>query len=221
MMKKTHISNLFFSSILVLSLFLTNKFLQFKKPTNPDSYTTLSTPITKIISLGNYRFISSFIWTKTLLDADVEHVKNHEYSWLYYRFKLISDLDPMFYENYLKGGVYLSIIKDDIYGAAYMFDKGLSLFPGDYHLMYHSAFNYHFQIKDFNKSLELYQKIQNDPKSSGFNILPRLISEAKNKINNKNTHLNLLRAQLQATRDPEERRMLELKIEEIKKASDN
>lgn len=219
-MKKTQLTNKLIPMILFILLIGVNHILSFKKPINPELFTTLNSDFIKIISFGNYRFISSYYWTKTLLDADVEHVKNREKSWLYYRFKLISDLDKSFYENYLHGGIYLSIIKDDTLGAEIIFNRGLEVFPNDYRLMYNAAFNYHFQLRDFNSSLILYQKIQQSPYSTGFTILPKLIEEAKAKRKSKESHIQLLRFQLNKIKDIKEREVLIKKIEEIEKASD-
>ncbi|MFG1487337.1 hypothetical protein [Halobacteriovorax sp. RZ-2] len=217
-MKKTQLTNKLIPMILFIFLIGVNHILSFKKPINPELFTTLNSDFIKIISFGNYRFISSYYWTKTLLDADVEHVKNREKSWLYYRFKLIADLDKAFYENYLHGGIYLSIIKDDTLGAEIIFNRGLEVFPNDYRLMYNAAFNYHFQLRDYNSSLALYQKIQQSPYATGFIILPKLIEEAKAKRKSKESHIQLLRLQLNKTKDIKERDVLIKKIEEIKKA---
>ena len=220
LMKKTQLTNKLIPMILFILLIGVNHILSFKKPINPELFTTLNSDFIKIISFGNYRFISSYYWTKTLLDADVEHVKNREKSWLFYRFKLIADLDKSFYENYLHGGIYLSIIKDDTLGAEIIFNRGLEVFPNDYRLMYNAAFNYHFQLRDFNSSLILYQKIRQSPYSTGFTILPKLIEEAKAKRKSKESHIKLLRFQLNKIKDIKEREVLIKKIEEIEKASD-
>ncbi|EPZ50578.1 hypothetical protein M902_1363 [Bacteriovorax sp. BAL6_X] len=218
-MKKTQLANKFIPLILFTFLVGINQMLSFRKPINPELFTTLNSDFIKVISFGNYRFISSYYWTKTLLDADVEHVKSGEKSWLYYRFKLIADLDRGFYENYLHGGIYLSIIKDDIIGAEIIFNRGLEVFPNDYRLMYNAAFNYHFQLRDYNNSLILYQKIQQSPYATNFIILPRLIKEAKDKKKTKESHIQLLMLQMNKTKDSKEREILRKKIEEIKKAS--
>lgn len=216
-MKKIVLQNIIASSLFLALLVGTNTLLSYKKPIVPDQFTTLTPEFVKIISFGNYRFLSSFIWAKTLLDADTDHIKKGEVSWLSYRFNLISELDPTFYENYLHGGVYLSIIKDDIYSAAKLFEKGMKFYPNDFKLTYNAAFNYHFQIKDFNRSLKLYEKIQLMPQKYHFRILPSLIQQAKDRISVTDTHLKILYEQLDQTRDNLERRAIRAKIEKIKK----
>jgi len=79
---------------------------------------------------------------------------------MFLRFKTISILDPQFYENYLYGGRYLSIIKDDPIGAKEIYEKGLSLFPNQFWLNFNAAFNYYFELNDILNALKLYQRIQ-------------------------------------------------------------
>ena len=78
----------------------------------------------KVLSLGQARLISSIIWVQTLMESDLEHYKNNDLnSWMYLRFDSITQLDPLFYEAYLWGGIYLSIVKDDAYGAKSLYQK--------------------------------------------------------------------------------------------------
>lgn len=216
-MKKTHLINIFYSIILIVSIMIVNTSLSFNKPTNPERFTTLNSSFIKIISFGNYRFISSFLWTKTLLDADTEHVKDNKKSWLFYRFKLISDLDPTFYENYLQGGIYLSIIKDDIWGAEEIFLKGLKHFKNDYKLLYYTAFNYHFELKDYKNSLIYYRRLQQLPESNTMTILPKLIEQAQKKSTPINIRLITLQREYHSSRDEKVKEAILKKIDEIKK----
>ncbi len=214
-MKKTVISNFIFSTILIICLVTINNYLQFKKPHNPESFTTFSAPITKIFSFGNYRFISSFIWTKTLLDADTSHTPRDRRSWLFYRFKLISSLDPTFYENYLQGGIYLSIIKDDIEGARILFDKGLTYFSNDTSLLYYSAFNYHFELNNYEKSLEQFKKLKEIDPYKVKNI-DSLITDAKLRKSNINMKREALLKIYRETKDEELKEAIRRKLK-IKK----
>ncbi|MFG1482239.1 hypothetical protein [Halobacteriovorax sp. HFRX-2_2] len=202
---------------LALAIISTNKFLSYTKTVNPESFTTLDSNFVKILSFGNYRFVSSYLWTKTLLDADIKHVENNEKSWLYYRFNLISDLDPNFYENYLQGGIYLSIIKDDIYGAEEIFLKGLKLFPTDYKLLYYTAFNYHFELKDYSNSLIYYKRLQALPESHSMRILPYLIKQAEERNSPTNVRLISLEREYRTSKDEKVKAAILKKIKSIKK----
>ncbi|MFP5385493.1 MAG: tetratricopeptide repeat protein [Bacteriovoracia bacterium] len=129
-----------------------------------DSAVNLSRGFLHIASLGNKRLFSSFIWVQTLLESDLEKYKGKDLnSWMYLRFKTIASLDPRFYENYLFGGMFLSIVKDDLEGAADIFESGLKYYPRDYKLNYNAGFNYYFEMGDFEKGLEKLQLIENHP----------------------------------------------------------
>jgi hypothetical protein len=124
----------------------------------------IDTSFLKVISFGNPRFISSLLWIKTLLDGDLEHYKGKDLnSWMFLRFKAITELDPNFYEAYLYGGLYLSIVKDDDYGAKYIYDRGIYYFPNDYELLKNIAFHYHFELDDILAANEFYKRLMKNP----------------------------------------------------------
>ena len=123
------------------------------------------------LSAGNKRLITDLLWIQTLLESDVEHYKKKDLNnWLFLRFNTIAHLDPKFYSNYLFGGQFLAIIKDDLEGANVIYDKGLSIFPEDYSLNYHAGFLNYFEKGDFEKGLLYLDKIKNHPRAPLFLI---------------------------------------------------
>jgi hypothetical protein len=129
----------------------------------------ISNKILLYFSVGNKRLLSDLIWIQTLLESDDEHYSQKDLnSWMYLRFQSISVLDPLFYENYLYGGLYLSIIKDDVLGAAEIFTNGLKIYPDDYALNYYAGFNYYFEIGDYKNGLIFLEKIQYHPRAPEF-----------------------------------------------------
>jgi hypothetical protein len=129
-----------------------------------DSKTTINTAFLKTFSLGNKRLISDVVWIQTLLESDTEHYKKKDFNnWMYLRFNQISDLDPHFYENYLYGSLYLSVIKDDPFAAEKIYDKALIYYPNDYKLLFNAGFNSYFEKGDFAKGYGFLEKIQNHP----------------------------------------------------------
>lgn len=131
-----------------------------------DTAYNLNIDFLKFLTAGNQKMISSFIWIQTLMESDTEKYLNNDYSnWMYLRFNSIAVLDPWFYENYLYGGIYLSVIKDDLQGAAKIFDLGLLKYPEDYKLLYYSGFNYFYEIGDYKRGYEILQKISNHPQT--------------------------------------------------------
>lgn len=120
-------------------------------------------------SFGNKRLFSDIIWIQTLIESDLEHYKAKDLNnWLYLRFNTISHLDPLFYENYLYGGQYLSIIKDDMGAASSIYEKGLLIYPLDYALNYNAGLNYYYEMGNYKKGLEKLEQIKNHPKAPDF-----------------------------------------------------
>lgn len=121
------------------------------------------------LSAGNKRFITDLLWVQTLLESDMEHYTGKDLnSWMYVRFNTISELDPMFYQNYLWGGQYLAIVKDDLYGAVALMEKGVKIFPDSYRLNYNLGFTYYFELNEYEKGLIYLDKIKTHPKAPSF-----------------------------------------------------
>lgn len=145
-------------------IFLINQYqTSFSKPkitlTKEQSAFNFSTQSLKLVQFGHSRLTSSLLWMITLLESDIEHYKGDKNSWMYFRFLTISELEPRFYLNYLVGGQYLSIIKDDIYGADDLYTRGLRHYPNDFRLNFHAAFNAAFEIGDIKRSLIFFDTI--------------------------------------------------------------
>ncbi len=130
------------------------------------------------LSAGNKRLLTDLLWVQTLLESDLEHYTGRDLnSWMYIRFNTISELDPKFYQNYLWGGQYLSIVKDDLLGAADLMEKGVKYFPEDYRLNYNLGFTYYFELNDYQKGLPYLDRIKTHPKAPSF--IPSLVVKLK------------------------------------------
>lgn len=156
--------------LLVISGILNNSY---KKPhinvSKQDSALNFNDDVILMLNMGQKRLITDLFWIMTLLESDIEHYNKKDLnSWLYLRFKTIIRLDPLFLRAYRFGGKYLSIIKDDLYGAKEIFDKGLEVYPDDYDLLFDAAYLYAFELQDYKKAKELYQKVALFPKSPDF-----------------------------------------------------
>lgn len=127
------------------------------------SAVNLKSNYVNLLSLGHSRLVSSTLWIVTLLEGDIEHYKGTGNSWMYHRFLSISQLEPKFYHNYLFGGQYLSIVKDDIFGADTLYSLGTEVYPDDFKLNYNAGFNAAFEIGDTSLALKYYDRIYNSP----------------------------------------------------------
>ncbi len=123
------------------------------------SAVNLKSDYVNLLSFGHSRLLSSILWITTLIEVDLEHYQGSGNSWMYHRFLTISKLEPMFYHNYLFGGQYLSIVKDDIYGADTIYSIGTKFFPDDFKLNYNAGFNAAFEIGDTSLALKYYDRI--------------------------------------------------------------
>ena len=134
------------------------------KLSKEDTSYTLNQDFLYVFSMGNQRLISSYLWILTLLQGDTEHYKKKDgNSWMYLRFRTIAKLDPLFYENYKVGGIYLAIIKDDVSGSIDILKKGVRHYPQDFWLNYYLGFNHLHELKDRKKSLYYFDKIRDHP----------------------------------------------------------
>jgi hypothetical protein len=156
-------------TIIVALLFFSNQIHnRLHKPlikiSKEQSSFTLNKTFLNVFSLGHRRLISTYLWIYTLLESDNEHYKQRDgNSWMFLRHNTIAELDPKFYENYLFGGIYLSIIKDDVYGAAEIYEKGLKYYSKDYMLLLNTAFNYYFEMKDTQRGYEKFLILKDHP----------------------------------------------------------
>jgi hypothetical protein len=134
------------------------------------------------VSAGNRRMFSDLIWIQTLLESDLERYSNRDLNnWLFLRFITIQALDPNFYENYLYGGQFLAIVKDDLEGANVLYSKGVAKFPDDYELNFQAGFMNFFEMGDFEKALKYLTKVENHNKAPIF--LKSIINKLKYGLN--------------------------------------
>jgi hypothetical protein len=129
-----------------------------------DSSLNLNYQFLKVINVGHKRLASSLLWISTILESDVSHYKQKDLnSWMFLRFNTISKLEPMFLTNYTFGGLYLSVIKDDLEGASSLYLTGLKNYPNDYGLLKTSGYHFYFEVEDYVHATEVFNKLKNFP----------------------------------------------------------
>jgi hypothetical protein len=163
---------------------------------NEQKIYNLNENIMVVFNLGFSRAISSLLWVHTLLESDEEFYKKRDLgSWMFLRFKTIAALDKKFYDNYLYGGKYLSIIKDDIIGAEELFRKGLKEYPKDFWLSINTAHNYLFEMGNTAKALKYYSQVKFNPLAKKyFPLLPSLVAKIERDRGSTSTAYELLKA---------------------------
>lgn len=178
-------------------MFINSRGFKIKLPpiniSKQDSALNLNSQFLHYFSLGQKRMIASYLWMVTLLESDLEHYKMKDLnSWMYLRFQTIINLEPRFYEAYLYGGQYLSVVKDDDLGAAEIFDQGMKYYLNDLYLNQYAGFHYYFELKDYKKASEFYERIlQNNETPEYFKLI---VSRLKNTVGDKNSALAVAHA---------------------------
>ncbi len=190
----------FYHFALIASLFVSTKIL-YNNSRLPklslkmqQSTINIDDQILRILDMGLHRAIASFLWTETLLRSDIDHYKGKEFNnWMFLRLKTITSLDPYFYQAYLNGGVYLSIVKDDDLGAEYIYDRGLNYYSEKYYLGLNAAFHYLFELDKVQKSIKALEGISEniDKVNYATELLARLKSTQGDKTDAFNIILRL------------------------------
>lgn len=184
------------------------------------SAVNVNTLFLQLASLGNTRLVADILWIQTLIESDLEKFQgDSKNNWMFLRFNSISILDPKFYENYLYGGQYLSIIKDDPQSAEKIFAKGLQFYANDYMLNFNQGFNYYFELNDIEKGLVHLERIKDHPDAPGY--LTSLLIKLKHQINqNPKDTILLLKEAYDKTQDQALRNKLAHDIYSIKATID-
>jgi hypothetical protein len=169
----------FFSSTLLTKREIKRPFIEFDPNKNALNF---QPQLIKLFSLGNSRLFSALQWSHTLLFSDLTHHDDpYSYSWMYYRFKNISEVEPYFFQNYQWGGSYLSVIKNDVLGARELLKQGLTFFPNDKSLNFSLGMHYMYELQDYDKA-NFHFKIAYINKHP-FKVLPSLIAKLDLKNN--------------------------------------
>jgi tetratricopeptide (TPR) repeat protein len=150
-------------------------------PSLQESALNFNEQLVQIFSVGQKRLLSSLLWVHTLMISDTEHYDGESLrSWMFLRFNLITKLDPRFYEAYLYGGLYLSVVKDDTEGAKVLYEKGLKIYPEDFWLRFYNGYNYYYEIGDHAKAIENFEIAANHPEVHlRVAFLPSLLARLK------------------------------------------
>jgi hypothetical protein len=196
--KSTIQSYLFFAtSITLIAMLVALNQFAYKNPRPPffinmqnDAY-QFNKATVKALSLGQERMISSLLWVATLMNLDLDHYKKKDLnSWPYLRFDLIASLDEKFYENYLYGAQYLSVVKDDLIGSENIYKRGLHYYPEDYLLNFSAGYHFYFELSNISDALRSLKVAAKSKKAPVY--LPSLIARIESERNNLSVAYNFI-----------------------------
>jgi hypothetical protein len=160
------IGAIFFLIAAVVNLKLERPVIQLSKQ---DTALNINKDLLIFMSAGNKRLLTDLLWVQTLIETDLEQYSGKDLNnWLFLRFNTISVLDPQFYENYLYGGQFLNVVKNDLLGADILYDKALTVYPDDYQLNYFAGVMNYFEIGNNEKGYKYLKKIQHHPNAPVF-----------------------------------------------------
>ncbi len=225
--------NLYLQIFLVILFLLSAHLIQskFQKPTfyisKQNSSLNLNSKLVAFTSLGHKRLISSLFWIFTILESDHEQYKKKDLnSWMFLRFKFISELEPKFLPTYTFGSLYLSIIKDDIPGATELYRRGLSIYPREKELIKDAFYHFYFQANEKNFAKQLLKNnidlikdqpilisllAKNETAEGNFDLAFSLLEERIKAIDETNPLFNRLKSSLYAIKAEKDLNCLNLK----------
>ncbi len=180
--------------------------------------------------------IASMLWLRLLQDMDICDQTDNEKSlnpsinvdrileydlsksrcdegWVYTMIDRITDLSPNFLYAYYHGGLVLSVLVDDRLGAKKIFDKGLSVYPDDYQLVYSAAYHYLFEMQDAARAAEL---LAHTHKLGGPDWVLSLAANLYNKTNQKTLGILILQDFIAQNPNSPATEYLKQKLEKLK-----
>tara|TARA_Y100001954_G_scaffold195145_1_gene210945 strand:+ start:14008 stop:14682 length:675 start_codon:yes stop_codon:yes gene_type:complete len=173
---------------------------------------------TKFLNVGLNSFFSKFLWISTVLKLDTAHYKKKDLnSWLFLKLSTITDLDPYFYDAFLYGGQYLSIIKDDPFGAESIYKKGLKNFKDDFWLNLNTGYNAFFELNKKKEGIHYYTEALKNSDSIKYNShLPFFLTAYFTSKNDNKAAIKILELSLKNTKDPKLKKALIKKINALR-----
>ena len=173
---------------------------------------------TDFLNIGLNSFFSKFLWISTVLKLDSTHYKKKDLnSWLYLKLSTITDLDPNFYDAFLYGGQYLSIIKDDPLGAESIYKKGLKNFKDDFWLNLNAGYNAFFELDKKKEGINFYTEALKSSNSTKYNShLPFFLTSYFMSKNDNKAAIKILELSFFNSKDPKLKKAILKKINSLK-----
>lgn len=122
----------------------------------------------KYFTLGYSEVVADTLWLRVIQDFEycekrkVYRATSYsateavcERGWVYHMVDAITELAPKFRHPYLYGGLFLSVLVNDIEGAAALLGKAVERFPQDWQLIYLAGYHAALEEKDELKASRL------------------------------------------------------------------
>lgn len=211
-----------FNIVLVLLAFLcwgVQYALSEPQPINRADY--IAPPIElKYLSAGFSHQASDSFWLRAVQDFDhcnqpLNEQQCKDRSWLFDVVNMVVELDKYFKEAYYYGALSLTVLISDYVGASVIFDKGVSVFPQEWPLLYAAGYHALYEENNKSKASDLYLAAANNGAPEWVRSMAgRLASEGGDNIKAE----EILKQLIKLEKDSRWIEKLQKKIEESKAA---
>ncbi|MBN1900757.1 hypothetical protein JW926_05450 [Candidatus Sumerlaeota bacterium] len=122
----------------------------------------------KMISIGYDRFVSDFIWLRSIQAFGGHWETDRNYAPIYHLFDVITDLDPTFIDAYTFGNLVMGDEGGDQRLGLQLINKGMWKNPTKYKLPYWGGYVAYWQMNDPELAKFYYSRAVKCPDSPGF-----------------------------------------------------
>jgi hypothetical protein len=114
-------------------------------------------------TFGQNELVADLLWLRSLQDVDYcgAFLETKQYvpefqreltickqGWIYQMLDAVTRIVPRYKIVYMRATIYLSVLINDIEGAAKLFDRGTEVFPDNWYIHYSAGYHYQFEVKD-------------------------------------------------------------------------
>lgn len=156
--------NTIVSSILAVSILISNININNYVPTNYESRLICVSNFTKYFSFGFNTQVADTFWMRFLQELDAYNqlvvaeahlCPDKTSSWHFHIINIAIDLDSKFYEIMLHAPLLISVTISDSKGASILFNKAVENFPNDWRILYRAAYQAQLEEHDIKKAAGL------------------------------------------------------------------
>jgi tetratricopeptide (TPR) repeat protein len=170
----------------------------------------------RYFALGESLTVSDSLWLRVIQDFDYcEGKARHQAcrdGWVYHMIDLVTDLDSHFHMPYIMGATILSVLVDDVDGAAKIFAKGLAVYPTDWSLAYRAGSHAMTEEKNPEKAARYFRQ-------AAQNGAPFWVNSLAARMYTKAGERQIARQMLQQVhdevKDEKQRQFLELRMKQM------
>lgn len=169
----------------------------------------------RMASLGYEQLAASLLWLRVIQEIGKPKVTERGYEWLYDALEVVTSLDPKFTYAYQAGGVTLSILGNLPEKSNVLLRKGQRENPDVWQIPFYIGFNDFFYLKNYKSAANNMARASRLPGRPSF--LPSLASRLFVESGNSEAALVFLNAIIQQSEDPEIKKVLLERMDEIRK----